>query len=75
MGSSLSFGHARRVSGEMTEIATPQIEPTVIAYAIRADGTQVLIEARGPKSTMLQRWRANRNRKKWNAERAHLLQD
>ena len=52
-----------------------QIEPTVVAHAITLSGKKVLIEARGPRTTRFQRWRARRNLRKWNAERAHLVQE
>ncbi len=51
-----------------------KIKPTVIAYAITKNGKEILIEARGPKTTFLQRQRAKRNHKKWQADRAHLIQ-
>lgn len=55
-------------------VAKSKIEPTVRAHAITVDGERVLIEASGPGTTWLERWRARRNHRRWNAARAHLME-
>ncbi len=53
----------------------PKIEPTVRAHAITREGKQVLIEAHGPGTNFLERACARRNLRRWNAARAHLMED
>jgi hypothetical protein len=52
----------------------PKIEPTVRNHAITREGVSVLIHASGPGTTWLERRRARRNLRRWNAARAHLLE-
>jgi hypothetical protein len=45
------------------------------AHAITREGKKVLIEAEGPGTNFIERFIARRNHKRWNAERAHLLEN
>lgn len=58
----------------METVATPKIEPTIRAHAITLDGRKVLIEAKGPRTSFLERAIAHRNAKRWNeGKRSWLL--
>lgn len=55
-------------------IAESRLEVTVRAEAITVRGRKVLIEASGPGTSRLERFRARRNHKRWNeGKRTWLL--
>ncbi len=53
----------------------PKVKPTVRAHAVTVEGKSVLIEAHGPGTNFIERARARRNLRRWNAARAHLVED
>jgi hypothetical protein len=50
----------------METVATPKIKATIRAHAITLDGRQVLIEAKGPGTSLLERRIARYNSLRWN---------